>query len=1320
MAAALLGGTITLVGVVILCFCLSPWFTTSILGLLVAIILFILSEQWFTHNAAEFENRFWTAIAFFFGCICIFGVDSPLRFPSEHVGLAWAIICIFTYLAHICDRHLHRLVLQRLPQIRRVRSTEFNQEIKENVKQKIDELDRLMGIIDQQWMSSTFQNIFLLPRVLFIENQINTIFTELADDELDLLLSDSRCKLGWYFYKIKDHRIAGPMNRTFLLDLLIDKRMNALRVTSKAKLLDGLQIMKLAAHPKGEEYVKRIILNFSSAGDKPAEFSEFKSITDNKGNLNSMHKLVYKDIKTEEVRQAILKHIKKLADTQNAQKIIRGKVTETKRKARGWRKIISDVDDTLLCSGGSYPAGVDKGYPKKEIYPGVLAFYRELDLGASGDDDVWDSNKRVGNLTFLTARPHAYKELMEKSMLDKIAMLQRERNLHTNPAYLWGVMDTGLQYLMYNNPAALAKTKIKNFMEYQRLYPEFSFVFIGDNGQGDVLTAERILKDKEFQGKGPHPLERVYIHEVIPRHLTFTEASIHQGTASTSTTSVNTVSATPAAGSVTEGGTSANTTNGVAGVKTQQKHDAQGLTKADLDSITKRLREASTDDVMIKRGGKYVCYFVTYIDAAIDAYQHNLIRLSGLHRIMMETKEDFLKIKDAAWDIKDDEAPKTAASGGGSLRINPHYTSPLYQRPEPKRDCRIREINAAIRRGNKVLASVGMKAVSEIPFKCKFEPGTLVKCLFGSGVVLSFRPTDGMYQVLLQWDHSGSTPLRRYTRAYLQGRVLTEIPFVDTISASTAPVPSSSSFLKSARTPRAPAKEPSAPPTMKTIAFVSQGYARGESNLPITRAIHSSASNSVLINNNVDVGGGTRARTRTRTSSGSYISSSMGTGAQENGGGNTADDTLSPLVAFSQSTLPNPPPSSVSAVSVSSNGTGTLTGDDVHAVSSDHTIAKTATGNNGVNGVTSTATTTNEASVTGTASALGNLVPPPIITSTAGGVVGGGSGSVATGSSMQITTSVPPTPAPAKPVKDRLDGIRGAKALCIQYAPAIAGRPQRIHLFGIANVVDYRPIGGRTDTADNKAVSVSSGAEVAGTNVMVNAKPVEDIVELEFDPEPRPDFDPRPPMVIKLYMPRKGVILLTDPRPLQQETQAQASVTKSSSSLLSSLTWGLPSLWRGVGTPAKAPEAAIKKEKPELQQPVHPIDKLREITVEAPHFGVGTIKNATLSPYAPSGLTLGVQVQDANSMEILAPLIIFEVELLKGSARGFLPSSSLNIVTSSQSQSVSQSNSSAPVVAESQMGNAKSSTPKKSTKLTSNEAFVSLARQLLSSHNSSK
>ena len=44
-------------------------------------------------------------------------------------------------------------------------------------------------------------------------------------------------------------------------------------------------------------------------------------------------------------------------------------------------QVVSDIDDTLMSSGGSYPAGRDTRYPHNCVYPGVLAFYNELDAG---------------------------------------------------------------------------------------------------------------------------------------------------------------------------------------------------------------------------------------------------------------------------------------------------------------------------------------------------------------------------------------------------------------------------------------------------------------------------------------------------------------------------------------------------------------------------------------------------------------------------------------------------------------------------------------------------------------------------------------------------------------------------------------------------------------------------------------------------------------------------------------------------------------------------------------------------------------------------
>merc|ERR1712038_771609 len=143
-------------------------------------------------------------------------------------------------------------------------------------------------------------------------------------------------------------------------------------------------------------------------------------MTDNKGSYFCMTKLIYDDIKSDIVRDEILKHIKHQSRIQFNHMVFSTRLSKERRK-KFWRKVLSDVDDTLTCSGGSYPSGIDKRYGKKVVYPGVLGFYRELDLGTEGPKE-WPRHT-VGNLVFLSARPHVYKDMSEKINFKKFERL---------------------------------------------------------------------------------------------------------------------------------------------------------------------------------------------------------------------------------------------------------------------------------------------------------------------------------------------------------------------------------------------------------------------------------------------------------------------------------------------------------------------------------------------------------------------------------------------------------------------------------------------------------------------------------------------------------------------------------------------------------------------------------------------------------------------------------------------------------------------------------------------------------------------------------
>lgn len=159
------------------------------------------------------------------------------------------------------------------------------------------------------------------------------------------------------------------------------------------------------------------------------------------------------------------------------------------------------MDDTLQCSAARWPAGIDGRYPRHTPYPGVTAFYRELQGGGE-----------LGQLVALSARPHLVGEMIEKKIFERFSKLKEEHGLHAMPALLTGSVDAGAMFLVTGGTEdgmrALAKKKFENLEEYIALYPEFRIVFIGDNGQADYAVGQMMCR------RYPHNVEQVWIHEV--------------------------------------------------------------------------------------------------------------------------------------------------------------------------------------------------------------------------------------------------------------------------------------------------------------------------------------------------------------------------------------------------------------------------------------------------------------------------------------------------------------------------------------------------------------------------------------------------------------------------------------------------------------------------------------------------------------------------------------------------------------------------------------------------------------------------------------
>ncbi|KAH7488116.1 hypothetical protein PRIC1_007773 [Phytophthora ramorum] len=223
-----------------------------------------------------------------------------------------------------------------------------------------------------------------------------------------------------------------------------------------------------------------------------------------------MFDLIYHRIRSETERDAILKHFEAEAAALRASP-----------KFFPPLKLLCDIDDTMLA------ALFDTRYPELTVYPGVHQFAQELlqrsatisadTAGAhSGyerehsdeEDEDLESGTKAGakkpktiqRVAFLTARP----ELLRKRSLQELRAcgFQHFTLLMGRFANMWGSQ-------------RIASGKLRNFVRFKRVFAEHRFVFVGDNGQGDIDLGKELLKNPHL-----YAVSAVLIHDVIRNHAT--------------------------------------------------------------------------------------------------------------------------------------------------------------------------------------------------------------------------------------------------------------------------------------------------------------------------------------------------------------------------------------------------------------------------------------------------------------------------------------------------------------------------------------------------------------------------------------------------------------------------------------------------------------------------------------------------------------------------------------------------------------------------------------------------------------------------------
>lgn len=252
--------------------------------------------------------------------------------------------------------------------------------------------------------------------------------------------------LGHLVRAVDDHW-TGPDHRAALFQVLTRERLADLSVPTRAALVLALQTGR-TSRPH-ERAIREVFL-----GTRGRDLTALKNALDALGGRRNLRALVYRDLDDLATRAAILAHI----------------ATEATAAPAGELKVLSDVDDTF------YANWKDRRYPPRTVYPGVLAFYTELDRGPDAVPG------RPGDLVFVTARPGDGVGLVARYTLDAL----QSRGVGPATVLLGSLLHV-------TSSERIAAGKYLAFKQFRALYPEYRFAFVGDSGQGDATFARALV-----------------------------------------------------------------------------------------------------------------------------------------------------------------------------------------------------------------------------------------------------------------------------------------------------------------------------------------------------------------------------------------------------------------------------------------------------------------------------------------------------------------------------------------------------------------------------------------------------------------------------------------------------------------------------------------------------------------------------------------------------------------------------------------------------------------------------------------------------------
>jgi hypothetical protein len=253
-----------------------------------------------------------------------------------------------------------------------------------------------------------------------------------------------------------------------------------------------------AMSPKGsstgrrdEQRMECLILSIDSNS-----LSRFKFDLEYDGDYKDLVEYVFHDIDNEDRQRNILAHFR-----------------TAPRESRV--KVLTDVDDTMVANL------VDRRYAKGTLYPGVVAFYDALKQEPFATTHV--------PVTTLSARPNPLLGLAEEASLRSVRTLTADRlspsgqsgelkssvigttetlTRSSNRSYLRRLSD----HVPFESEDEIGQVKFANCQQFCAVFPEYEYVFVGDSGQADALTAQLLTNGQMAQGTS-RPLT-TFIHDL--------------------------------------------------------------------------------------------------------------------------------------------------------------------------------------------------------------------------------------------------------------------------------------------------------------------------------------------------------------------------------------------------------------------------------------------------------------------------------------------------------------------------------------------------------------------------------------------------------------------------------------------------------------------------------------------------------------------------------------------------------------------------------------------------------------------------------------